>query len=1047
MPKDSPYKGLVPYEEGDARYFFGRDRERRVISAALRASRLTVLYGESGAGKSSVLAAGVAHDLRDDPEYTLVLFRDWHTEPTAGLRDATRALLSKLPDFTPNSAEGKPNDLRALFQTWTRATKRSLLIVLDQFEEYFQYHPNDKGEGTLADQLPLLLNQADLPVNFLIAVREDLFSSLDRFKGAIPGLFDNLLRIEHLSTKAAQEAIVKPLKRFNEDLRAGRYSASEDKLHAIEIEDQLAAQVVSEIVWAQGEEQRGVQAPYLQLVMTRWWDREIEANSQVMRIETLHELGGVKTIVERYLEDTLATLSSGEKEVVAEAFRYMVTPTGRKIAQTTIDLTKSLMSFALVEGNSLEVMLTRLQAARLLRKVPPPRGSSPDEACYEFAHDVVAKAALEWRRQFRRTQELALAKKNEEEANRRATEQARLAEMERQLAMKANLLADESQKRAESERHRAEEQARLVEVERQLAAKVQLVAAENEKRAAQDRELEKAQVLAREQRLRADLGAKSARLLLRGFIALSAALALAVGASIFAFFQWRSAHRHQQQAETHEKEARKRTEEALDSARKAEQSALTAFAYAKEAETQNAERAKQAQHDGNSRLAEHFRKEAAKNGQDARAAGALASRQGNAAAELVTKGAPGYVSSTGPHDPQVKHLIVVMLEHRSFDHMLGLLASPSYDIDGLTGRETNPDSTGAAIPIQRLDKYQGLFSPAPDTRFPGVDLQIFNGDKSNPRVPGMQGFVNSYYQLQRDVAHSRVIMSAFPPDKLPILATLAKQYAVCDRWFSSVPGPTIPNRAFVHYGTSFGQVDMNIFYPRDAMLSIYERMLQAGHTSKIYYFDVQSSSMEIVSLLKNQPQFFATFDQFLADSRSGTLPEYSFVEPNYVDHPGDNGDMVPTDEYPDHDVLAGERFIATVYNAIRENSTVWYHSILLITYSNHGGFYDHVPPPAATPDGFVATADQTGTGTPFAFDRLGVRVPAIIVSPYIPKGTIDHTVYDHASIPATVSKLFLSGRQTRSPREASANTFDRLLTLTSPRPEEGTVLFDLSSPK
>src|SRR6266852_3165381 len=118
MFKDCPYKGLVPYGEEDSRYFFGRDRERRVISAALRASRLTVLYGESGAGKSSVLAAGVAHDFREDPEYVLVLFRNWHDEPTAGLVDITRGLLSKLPGFVPSGDMEAPDDLSALFQAW-----------------------------------------------------------------------------------------------------------------------------------------------------------------------------------------------------------------------------------------------------------------------------------------------------------------------------------------------------------------------------------------------------------------------------------------------------------------------------------------------------------------------------------------------------------------------------------------------------------------------------------------------------------------------------------------------------------------------------------------------------------------------------------------------------------------------------------------------------------------------------------------------------------------------------------------------------------------
>ena len=173
------------------------------------------------------------------------------------------------------------------------------------------------------------------------------------------------------------------------------------------------------------------------------------------------------------------------------------------------------------------------------------------------------------------------------------------------------------------------------------------------------------------------------------------------------------------------------------------------------------------------------------------------------------------------------------------------------------------------------------------------------------------------------------------------------------------------------------------------------------------------------------------------------MPEYSFVAPNSVDHETDNGVQLANDQLPDHDVQAGEVLIAEVYNAIRNNPQLWPDSVLLITYSSHGGIYDHVPPPAATPDGFVAVPNQTGTDREFAFDRLGVRVPAVIVSPWIPKGTVDHTVYDHASIPATVTKAFLNRRQNVSPRERSAHTFEGVLTLKTMRTD--TPVFDVGN--
>jgi len=203
-----------------------------------------------------------------------------------------------------------------------------------------------------------------------------------------------------------------------------------------------------------------------------------------------------------------------------------------------------------------------------------------------------------------------------------------------------------------------------------------------------------------------------------------------------------------------------------------------------------------------------------------------------------------------------------------------------------------------------------------------------------------------------------------------------------------------------------------------------------AHTAKIYYFDQASSTMEIVNLLQNQPKLFATYDQFLADCAAGTLPDYSFVEPNYNDHDGDDGEELASDQHPDHNVQAGELFIASVYNAIKQNPALWASTALLIVYDEHGGIYDHVPPPACVPDGFVAQPNDTGTGMPFAFDRLGVRVPAILVSPWIPKGTVvTGRTFEHASIPATVTKFFLGDYDPRSPREKAADTFLDLLSL------------------
>jgi phospholipase C len=268
-------------------------------------------------------------------------------------------------------------------------------------------------------------------------------------------------------------------------------------------------------------------------------------------------------------------------------------------------------------------------------------------------------------------------------------------------------------------------------------------------------------------------------------------------------------------------------------------------------------------------------------------------------------------------------------------------------------------------------------------------------------------------------------MNYFPPDKLPVLGTLAKQFAIFNRWFSSIPGPTLCNRAFAHYGTSFGQVSMDVFYWNKQFKSIYERLVAAGHSTRLYYYDEASSSLEVVNLLQNQPELFGTFQDFLDACKRNQLPDYCFIEPNYTDHdaPNGSGELIASDQHPDHDVRAGEQFIATVYSAIRNNPNLWPSTAILVVYDEHGGTYDHVPPPACTPDGFVAQPKATGTPDPFHFDRLGVRVPAVLISPWIASGTVINETFEHASIPATITDYFIGAYAERSPREIKASTF------------------------
>src|SRR5262245_6093852 len=301
-----PYKGLLPYGEEDAEYFFGRSVERRIIAANLRASRLTILYGESGVGKSSVLNAGVACDLRDDPDYAVVLFRSWHSDLVEGLARSIRNSLAGSPRIPLQGADPSLGNLIQFLEEHTASMGRHLLIILDQFEEYFQYQSYSDGEGTFARELPRLLNREDLRANFLISIREDAIASLDHFKGQVPNLLDNRLRIEYLTREAAKEGILKPIEKYNAD--------SANPAMKVEMSEALAEKVVREIVDAQGDKKGRVQTPYLQLVMTRWWEREMEQGSKVMNEQTLtQQLGGVKSIVDKHLDTTIQALAPAEQ--------------------------------------------------------------------------------------------------------------------------------------------------------------------------------------------------------------------------------------------------------------------------------------------------------------------------------------------------------------------------------------------------------------------------------------------------------------------------------------------------------------------------------------------------------------------------------------------------------------------------------------------------------------------------------------------------------------------------------------------------------------
>jgi phospholipase C len=292
----------------------------------------------------------------------------------------------------------------------------------------------------------------------------------------------------------------------------------------------------------------------------------------------------------------------------------------------------------------------------------------------------------------------------------------------------------------------------------------------------------------------------------------------------------------------------------------------------------------------------------------------------------------GTARGTPPRtDPRIRHIVVVMLENRSFDHLLGLLMRDIPGLRGVTpGAYCNAGAAGTRFYITDGAAYQGQFPVDPPHEFEHVHAQL---GASATGAPAMDGFARSY---QRAGGNPANVMRCFRPEQLPAFTALAKHYVVCDNWFAAVPGPTTPNRQFAHFGTSFGQVSSGIIWLGHGK-GIYGRLDAAGSKGTIYYFR-ESGTFGMTFLGSHS---FGLLGDFLADCRRNTLPEYAFVEPPSNDQ---TDQTLAADQHPDHNVLAGDQFIWNVYKAIRANDDVWRSTLLLLVWDEHGGLFDHVPP-------------------------------------------------------------------------------------------------------
>ncbi|KAK6925529.1 Phosphoesterase [Dillenia turbinata] len=384
----------------------------------------------------------------------------------------------------------------------------------------------------------------------------------------------------------------------------------------------------------------------------------------------------------------------------------------------------------------------------------------------------------------------------------------------------------------------------------------------------------------------------------------------------------------------------------------------------------------------------------------------------------------------------IKTVVVLVMENRSFDHMLGWMKKLNPKINGVDGSESNPlSTTDPNSPRIFFQDQSHYVDPDPGHSFQAIREQIFGSNDTSADPPPMNGFAQQANSMNSTMPES--VMNGFQPDKVAVYKALVSEFAVFDRWFASVPSSTQPNRLFVHSGTSGGATSnipqkLASGYP---MRTIFENLDDAGFSFGIYYQNIPATLFyRNLRKLKYLGKFHA-YDSLKDDAKAGKLPNYVVVEQRYTDTKSEPGN----DDHPSHDVYQGQMFVKEVYETLRAGPQ-WNETMFIITYDEHGGFFDHVPTPVRgvpSPDGIVGPEPFN-----FTFDRLGVRVPTIVVSPWIEKGTVVHgpngspfptSEYEHSSIPATVKKLFnLPSFLTK--RDEWAGTFEGIVqTRTEPR--------------
>lgn len=335
----------------------------------------------------------------------------------------------------------------------------------------------------------------------------------------------------------------------------------------------------------------------------------------------------------------------------------------------------------------------------------------------------------------------------------------------------------------------------------------------------------------------------------------------------------------------------------------------------------------------------------------------------------------------------IEHIVLLMLENHSFDQMLGSLQQIFPDLNGITPElaKTRSNLTLAGQPIYQHATTERQMAYDPKHEHENVMRQLENNNS---------GFVSEFQKAYKSAKPEDLqdVMGYYPLDFLPALHVLGREFTICDNWFSSLPGPTWPNRFFALSGTSAGQVLMpsgeemlqTHWYTEQTQPTIFSRMTEEGIPWRIYHYDFPASLILTQQRETKNLANYASIEQFFKDSAGNAenFPAFTFIEPQYFG-------VAQNDDHPPHNVMKAEKLVADVYNALRSNPALWAKSLLVVTYDEHGGFYDHViPPQTVPPDEHTAQ---------WSFNQLGVRVPALLISPQCTR-RVEHTQFDHTSL-------------------------------------------------